>query len=375
MNTKDDKLPEDKQLSSLYKQTEHEMPSAQIDDAIISAAKNETKTYSLPYAPFSNNWRIPASLAAILVLSVGVVTLMEDEFSPVSSEAPLAINDDELFPAPSELAETSQLRSVDTLAKAPMKARVKPSLKKPTATSPATMEDNDLEQRQFELKKRELQRDVQLARKKKQVSKKIEEKMANSLSLAAAIPLAAPNQDAGVISTGTDEQAMLPYWQYQDEGMSIRLIQRLPDQTRGYFVARGFSNEHAELIAQSCVFQTIFKNISDKSTPSAIVYNMNNWVVTHQGVASEMKTREKWAEQWQQLKIATPARLAFEWSLLPTTQDYQAGDYNWGMAIFNLAPADTFTAKISWQQYGKQRNITIPNMQCAADIHADPEAP
>jgi len=44
-----------------------------------------------------------------------------------------------------------------------------------------------------------------------------------------------------VVSTGTDEEAQLPYWQAADGSVSIRLVQRLPDQTRGFFLARGFS--------------------------------------------------------------------------------------------------------------------------------------
>ncbi len=175
------------------------------------------------------------------------------------------------------------------------------------------------------------------------------------------------------ITTGIDEQAKLPYWQYQNGAISVRFIQRLPDQTRGYFMARGFTAKHAELIANSCVFQTIFRNISDKSTPVTIDYDMNQWHIIHNGKNSHSKTREDWAEQWQQLNIATPAKLAFNWGLLPTTQHYQPGDYNWGMATYNLASGSQFDLTLRWQQANKPFNITLPKMQCAADVHLDPE--
>jgi hypothetical protein len=179
---------------------------------------------------------------------------------------------------------------------------------------------------------------------------------------------------AGSITSGTDEQARLPYWQYQDEGLSVRFVQRLPDQTRGYFQARGFSAEHAELIAQSCVFQTIIRNISDKSEPAVLSHRLQDWRVNYRGQDVPMKTREDWAVRWQALSVAAPARLAFTWSVLPDMQKYEPGDYNWGMAIFNLAPASSFKVKLSWHQYGEQRSVTIPAMQCAADIHSDPVA-
>lgn len=92
-----------------------------------------------------------------------------------------------------------------------------------------------------------------------------------------------PANAATKLSTGTDEQAQLPYWEISDAAMSLRLVQRLPDQTRGFFAARGFAPEHAEIIAQSCVFQTVFKNESQRGTPSPLEYDLREWVVSVAG--------------------------------------------------------------------------------------------
>ena len=72
------------------------------------------------------------------------------------------------------------------------------------------------------------------------------------------LPTAVPAAK-GTLLTGTDEAAQLPFWEWQDGVMSIRLVQRLPDQTRAFFMARGFDKQHAETIAQSCIFQTVYK--------------------------------------------------------------------------------------------------------------------
>lgn len=32
--------------------------------------------------------------------------------------------------------------------------------------------------------------------------------------------------------TGTDDDATLPFWEWRNEYMTMRLVQRLPDQTR-----------------------------------------------------------------------------------------------------------------------------------------------
>jgi hypothetical protein len=181
----------------------------------------------------------------------------------------------------------------------------------------------------------------------------------------------ATNGAAATLSTGTDEQAQLPYWELRDAGMSLRLVQRLPDQTRGFFTARGFSTEHAERIAQSCVFQTVFKNESHGAQASDLEYSLWNWVVSVGGKTGGMKTREDWSEEWVRSNTSPAAQLAFEWALYPTQQVYRPGDYNWGMSIFNLKPATTFDLTVVWMQHGREHRETIRAVQCAPDVEID----
>ena len=190
--------------------------------------------------------------------------------------------------------------------------------------------------------------------------------------LAAMLPLAPA---VAAINTGTDAEAGLPFWEVVEHGASIRLVQRLPDQTRGYFQARGFPVAHAELIAQSCVFQTIFKNVVPPSAPGAIEYNLEEWVVHAGGAPRRMKTREDWQKEWAVRRAPEPAQLAFEWSLLPTRQSYRPGDYNWGMVVFNLAPGTRFDLDIVWRQGGVRRSARLEGVVCAPDIEVSPAAP
>jgi hypothetical protein len=180
---------------------------------------------------------------------------------------------------------------------------------------------------------------------------------------------------AAVVSHGIDEEAQFPYWQIEDRGVSVRLVQRLPDQTRGYFQARGFSIADADLIAQQCVFQTIFKNARSQNTESGpIHYNLREWVVYTHGREQGMKTREDWRKEWKARKAPAAAQLAFEWSLLPTHQVYHPGDYNWGMSVFNLPPGSTFDLDVVWHQGNEKRVVRIRDIRCAPDERRDPEA-
>lgn len=84
----------DEHLSSLYKDTGRDMPAAHLDAAILAAARRETASRPRPaYAPFSGSWRVPAALAAVLVLSIGLVNLMENEPIPVNGYEPFAMDE------------------------------------------------------------------------------------------------------------------------------------------------------------------------------------------------------------------------------------------------------------------------------------------
>jgi hypothetical protein len=177
---------------------------------------------------------------------------------------------------------------------------------------------------------------------------------------------------AAAVSSGTDEEAKLPYWEIADHGASIRFVQRLPDQTRGFFQARGFSVVDSELIAQSCVFQTVFKNISPPSDPSLVEYNLRDWVVHAADARRSLKTREDWRKEWIARKAPQAAQLAFEWSLLPTRQSYRPGDYNWGMTMFGLKPGAGFDLDVVWHQDGRKHTAHLKDVRCAPDAHPNP---
>lgn len=179
--------------------------------------------------------------------------------------------------------------------------------------------------------------------------------------------------DTTTLDTGKDPQARLPFWEIHNSHMSLRLVQRLPDQSRGFYQARGFTPQQSERIAQSCIFQTVFRNLSHTTKPSPLTYNLREWKILFHGRKLDLKTREDWKPEWQKLNATSAAKIAFEWSLLPTRQTYAAGDYNWGMTSFNLKPGSEFDLSVVWHQYGKRHDFIIRGIECAPDIHLTPE--
>ncbi len=179
----------------------------------------------------------------------------------------------------------------------------------------------------------------------------------------------------GAVLTGTDEEAQLPFWEWRDEVMSVRLVQRLPDQTRAFFTARGFDKSQAELIAQSCIFQTVYKNIATTSNPAVIEYDLTQWKVIYKGEARSLKIKEVWREEWEKAKVPQPAQIAFFWAILPTQQRYEPQDYNWGMTSYNLPPGAKFDLEMVWRQDGVYRTGFVRNLECAPDVEIDPKIP
>ncbi len=164
--------------------------------------------------------------------------------------------------------------------------------------------------------------------------------------------------------TGEDAQTGLRSWEWREDGVSLRLVQRLPDQTRAFFQARGFSVSEADRIAMSCVFQTIFRN---DGADDALSYSLDDWRAIHRGQRKPMLTRERWAKTWAKTETGEAARIALRWSLLPTRQRFDPGDYNWGMTSFGLEPASVFDLEVKLALGRETVTRTIPGIVCADD--------
>ena len=173
--------------------------------------------------------------------------------------------------------------------------------------------------------------------------------------------------------TGTDEMSTLPFWEWRNAYMSLRLVQRLPDQTRAYFAGRGFKPAEVKLISGYCVFQTVYSNISSADNKRVVLHNIRDWNIHYKGKTFPMKPREDWKPYWQKKGVAQAQRVAFEWSLLPSKQTFEAGDYNWGMTFFKVPHGASFDLDINWKVDGEKQTARLKNITCAKDIYIPPK--
>ena len=88
-------IERDAGLAALYRAAAQDVPPAALDDAIRAAARRAVGARPRPAGfSFSRAWRMPLSIAAVMVLSVSIVTLMREEApeltAPPSADAPNA---------------------------------------------------------------------------------------------------------------------------------------------------------------------------------------------------------------------------------------------------------------------------------------------
>ncbi len=168
------------------------------------------------------------------------------------------------------------------------------------------------------------------------------------------------------IEQRTDENG-LRSWTLHDGALELQLIPRLPDQTRAFFLARGFPADVADRIARACVFQVIGKNVATSDAPHDIRIDLRQWRITHRNQTVPIKLKEVWAEQWPD-DVPNAARIAFRWATFPTDQVYHpADDHNWGMVSLGPPPGSILDLDVVWFEDGRHKHFTIEGLDCPTD--------
>ena len=66
-------------LSRLYRESSREVTPEKLDEDIMQYARKNLRTRRPSASPFSSNWTIPVSLAAVLLISVALVPILRQE--------------------------------------------------------------------------------------------------------------------------------------------------------------------------------------------------------------------------------------------------------------------------------------------------------
>jgi len=165
-----------------------------------------------------------------------------------------------------------------------------------------------------------------------------------------------------------DSETGLKSWLLEEGGITLEIVQRLPDQTRAFFQGRGFSVQIADDIANSCVFQAIGRNDLRGERSASLSFVLKQWRIKHGNTEYPIKLQETWSREWSGRSVPTASRVAFRWAMFPTEQFFTSeGDYGWGMVSFGLEPGTEFDLHVFWTLNGHIYDAWVNNVECAKD--------
>lgn len=170
---------------------------------------------------------------------------------------------------------------------------------------------------------------------------------------------------AANISRTSDTVSGQPGWIVQDGIIEIQLNPLTPDQSRGFYLGRGFSTKIANLIAQQCVFQIVIKNIAKTAASNEVKINLSNWKTHINNISYPLTTKTQWLENWSSQGESASAILAFRWATFPWEQNFTLpGDFAWGMLLFGSLSGAPFDVTVAWAHNDKYNDQRINDLSC-----------
>jgi hypothetical protein len=175
------------------------------------------------------------------------------------------------------------------------------------------------------------------------------------LCLVLLISLAGAAGAAGV-QQHRDADTGLLSWSVEESGLSLQLVQMLPDYVAAVYSSRGLPPAVLQGIAEYCVFGTIVTNTSD----TRVSYRVADWrYLTPDGRQHRVKTKSEWLDEWKQMGVA------YRWSILPDEQGFEPGDWSQGFTTIALPPDSVFTLVYSWRYQDEAHEGRIEGLRCA----------
>ena len=152
-------------------------------------------------------------------------------------------------------------------------------------------------------------------------------------------------------------------WTSIAEGISLELVQMLPDFVRARYGSQGFPSSEIEEIATYCVFGTIMKNTSQK----ILSYKVDDWytVIRGESTKTPIKSKPFWLDQWRS------ADINFHWTLFPEEGEFSIGDWQQGFTTIKVPRNKHFDLIYRWSLDNKNYESQITDIICAPESRAN----
>lgn len=161
-----------------------------------------------------------------------------------------------------------------------------------------------------------------------------------------------------------NSETKIESWKWQEGGVSLELGQITPGLAQGFYLARGFDADSADLFARGCIFMTVLRN---ESAPRTLRFNLSDWRVMASKQTQPLKLDADWQKLWQQRNVPATARTAFRWAQFPSEHVYETGDWNMGMLSMGRSPGERFDLHFRWKIGETQQSGMLTDIRCADD--------
>lgn len=153
-------------------------------------------------------------------------------------------------------------------------------------------------------------------------------------------------------------------WKWQEHGVSLELGQITPGMAQGFYLARGFDTDSADLFARNCIFMTVLRN---DTAPGTLNFRLADWRVHAANKYHALKLDAEWQAIWQRRGVPAAVRTAFRWAQFPSEHAYETGDWNMGMLSMGLKAGERFDLRFRWKVGETEQSGVITDIRCAAD--------
>jgi hypothetical protein len=151
-------------------------------------------------------------------------------------------------------------------------------------------------------------------------------------------------------------------WKTTTGGVFLSLTQILPDQTRAFYVNRGFPLEATERYATSCVFMAVLRN---DSAAWVVRFRLEDWSVAVDGDQRPLVSVFEWLNRLEAHGLDKAALVAFRWAQFPPEQEYEpGGDWNQGMLSAGLPPGSRFDLMARWSVVNNLFEGVLRDVEC-----------
>jgi hypothetical protein len=155
---------------------------------------------------------------------------------------------------------------------------------------------------------------------------------------------------------------------YADDSVSIRIVQRSPEQLAAFYLARGFNQAAIDQILKTCVITPIIEN----KTFDALWLELDRWRFTRADDTIARLPRDYWPEQWRASGLPQAQQSTFGWTLLPEVRDLRIDESAGGSVII---PWQTrpFTLSMHFptglDRQGPVKTVIFEDLECVGDVH------